>query len=227
MQARRWPLSLRAAAVEPRSVAVAQLKAIVFDADGVIQRRPRRWRGTLQALIGRDGDPDRLLADIFAAENPALCGECDFAEGLSEVQRRWRCRTPLAHLLDVWTMIDVDRGVTGIIRSLRAAGIQCHLATNQEAHKARYMSEELGYRLLFDREFYSCRMGVAKPAQAFFQAIVNALAEDPNRVLFIDDRPENVDAARRVGLHGAVFSLDRGVRELRRLLRDSGCMPAS
>lgn len=197
-------------------------KAVLFDADGVIQRRPRGWRDVLQEIVGPDGDADRLLASLFSAEDPALCGGLDFAEGLSDVLRRWECPVPLARLLDAWTMIEVDREATRIIRALRKEGVDCHLATNQEAHKARYMSEVLGYKDLFDREVYSCRLGVAKPAPAFFRAVVDSLRLEPGRALFIDDRRENVEAARQVGMRGAVFSLDSGADGLREVLRDFG-----
>ena len=195
-----------------------RITAVLFDADGVIQRRPLGWRNALLEIVGPNRDPDRFLADIFSAEDPALCGGCDFAEGLAEVLRRCECKIPLARLLDVWTMIEVDPGVTRIIRGLRNSGVQCHLATNQEAHRARHMSEALGYRELFDREFYSYALGVAKPAAVFFSAILESIALQPDSVLFIDDRRENVESARCVGLHGAEFSLTSGASGLRRVL---------
>ena len=41
-------------------------------------------------------------------------------------------------------------------------------------YRARYMSEDLGYSRLFDREFYSCDIGHKKPDAAYFLAILAA-----------------------------------------------------
>jgi putative hydrolase of the HAD superfamily len=197
-----------------------RIEAVLFDADGVLQTRPPTWRKVLQEIVGPGRDPDRFLADIFSAEDPALCGECDFAVGLSEVRRRWECEIPFARLLGVWTMIEVDPHVAQLIQSVRDSGVQCHLATNQEMHRARHMSETLGYRELFDREFYSCALGVAKPAPDFFSAILESTDLQPSSVLFIDDRRENVESARSLGIHGAEYSLTSGASALRGVLDD-------
>ena len=56
-----------------------------------------------------------------------------------------------------------DDEVMRIVLSLQHAGVLCHIASNQQASRARHMSEVLNYRTLFTREFYSCALGVAKP----------------------------------------------------------------
>lgn len=52
----------------------------------------------------------------------------------------------------------------------------------------------------------SGRMGCAKPDPAAFHHCVAGFPADPHDILFVDDRAENVDAARAVGLRGHVFS---------------------
>ena len=84
------------------------------------------------------------------------------------------------------------------------------------------MSEAFGYKDVFDAEFYSCRLGVAKPDAAYFLAILNDLQVRPDRALFIDDRQENVHAARGVGLHAIEFSLDTGLGALNHILMTFG-----
>jgi putative hydrolase of the HAD superfamily len=84
------------------------------------------------------------------------------------------------------------------------------------------MSGNLGYSDLFDHEFYSCRMGVAKPAPAYFHAIVDELELSAGNVLFLDDNKANVNSAREVGLHAAEFILDSGSAQLARTLVDFG-----
>ena len=77
-----------------------QIRAVLFDADGVLQKRPAGWRSVLQEIVGPNRDPDRFLADLFSAEDPALCGGCDFAEGLAGVLEQWDCRIALPQMLE-------------------------------------------------------------------------------------------------------------------------------
>jgi putative hydrolase of the HAD superfamily len=106
------------------------------------------------------------------------------------------------------------------IGSLRGLGIQCCLATNQEAHRGRFMAETLRYRDIFHREYYSYRLGVAKPETEYFRAILADLQMAPHDLLFIDDNKHNVTAAREVGLRAAVFAPTSapGVDTLRAIL---------
>ena len=103
-------------------------------------------------------------------------------------------------MLAAWTAIVVDEPVFPWIRRLRARGVRCFLATNQERHRGTAMSRDLGFAQLFEAEFYSFAMGVAKPERAFFQRILEATGIPAARVLFVDDRAENVEGARAIGL---------------------------
>jgi putative hydrolase of the HAD superfamily len=183
------------------------VRAVLFDADGVIQRpAPHRRSLWAQLLRGLDADVDAFVQDAFSAERDCLSGDRDFIHDFGSLLIRWNASGVLADALKAWTAIEVDHGVLEIIKLLRASGYGCYLASNQEPYRAQYMSETLGYRAAFDAEFYSCRLGFAKPDKAYFQAILRALAVVPDTVLFIDDHIVNVEAARHVGLRASVFA---------------------
>lgn len=203
-----------------------QIRAVLFDADGVIQKRPTGWQRLLEGVVGSERDTDGFLADVFTVEDPSMTGHRDFTEGVAEVLRRWECEVALPKFLEFWTMIEVAPEITRIIRGVKEAGITCYLASNQEAYRARYMSEVLGYGDLFEREFYSCDLGVAKPDVAYFSAIVESTALSPASLLFIDDRLDNVESAREIGINAATFDLTSGVREFREVLKTFGIYAA-
>jgi putative hydrolase of the HAD superfamily len=165
------------------------------------------------------------MTEIFAAEAPALAGLADFAEAILPVIAKWKATCEAADLLGHRQTVDVDRGVLDLIAEVRRAGYFCALASNQEAHRARLMSEALGYGKLFDREFYSYQLGYSKPALAFFTEIIRLGGFDPARTLFIDDRADNVEAARQAGLQVEQFVLGvvgEGAAQLRALLARRG-----
>ncbi len=198
------------------------IDAILFDADGVIQRTRGNWRELFAAMLGRDEDLEMFIKELFAAEKPCLSGAGDFATQLRAVLERWRSPTPVEEALRVWTNIEVHADVIDLIGSLRRSGMPVHLASNQQAHRARYMSDELGYSAVFDREFYSCRVGHAKPDTAYFEHILDELKLLPERVLFIDDVEPNVVAARSVGISSVHFAANAGAAALDAHLAEHG-----
>jgi HAD superfamily hydrolase (TIGR01509 family) len=56
-----------------------------------------------------------------------------------------------------------------------------------------------------------------KPDPAVFEAALDTISRKPDQVLFIDDRPVNVEGARAAGLHALLFT---SAAELRRALLD-------
>jgi HAD superfamily hydrolase (TIGR01509 family) len=71
----------------------------------------------------------------------------------------------------------------------------------------------------FDRVLASCHLGVRKPDPGFFALLLAELELPADEVLFVDDRQDNVLAARAVGLAAHRF---RGAAELRSWLADHG-----
>ncbi|KFA54738.1 hypothetical protein S40293_00763 [Stachybotrys chartarum IBT 40293] len=69
--------------------------------------------------------------------------------------------------------------------------------------------DELGDKmdwLLFDRVFTSAAAGMRKPELGFYRHVLDHIGLAGNQVVFVDDKEENVDAARELGIQGHVFS---------------------
>jgi putative hydrolase of the HAD superfamily len=183
---------------------------VLLDADGVIQRTASDWRDQFSAMLDDPANLDAFVADVFAAERPCLTGTVDFPTQLGEVLQRWGTRTTVEQALSVWTHIEVDHDVLGLVQTLRRSNVVCCLASNQQAYRARYMSDELGYRDRFDREFYSCCVGHAKPDPQYFAHILAQTQLPPEQALFIDDVEANVVSARQVGIPSVRFPANAG-----------------
>jgi putative hydrolase of the HAD superfamily len=163
-----------------------------------------------------------FYGDILAAETSALCTSDGFDDALLQVLTKWARAEHLSKVLAALNAIDVYEHVMPVVQTLRRAGVPCHVASNQQAGRARHMSEVLNYRNLFTREFYSCALGVAKPDIAFFELVHHSLDLRRDNVLFLDDRPENVEAARRAGLAAAVYTAESGATALHDILAAHG-----
>jgi putative hydrolase of the HAD superfamily len=196
------------------------VRAVLWDADGVLQHLPDGWEASMRPVVeGAVADVQSFLAEAFEAEKPALVGQADWLEILPALLERWG----VAHLYDravqIWLTIVPQDAVRDLVTSLRAEGVRCYLATNQAEQRGRYMAENLGYDDLLDGAFWSYELGLAKPEPAYFTAILDRLGLAPGEVLFVDDNPRSVEAAREVGLAAEHWHVDHGLPALHDLLR--------
>ena len=183
-----------------------RMRAILFDADGVLQRPGADFRAACSAVLGeREVEIDRFMRELFALEKPALTGLRDFESDMRGFLAGYGLDARIADVLAIWTAIEMDAAMHAEVARLREAGVICCLATNQQPYRGRHMSETMGYRDLFDHEFYSHALGVAKPDPDYFHAIAGKLALKPREILFIDDHEANVLGAREAGLHAELF----------------------
>jgi putative hydrolase of the HAD superfamily len=111
-------------------------------------------------------------------------------------------------------------GALGILKEL-AASNQCLLgALNNEARETNeYRFDHFGLRELFKVAMSSCYLGLRKPEPAIYRRALDILGRPPERILFIDDRPENVAGAVAAGLKAIRFE---GAESLRRELVSLG-----
>lgn len=194
--------------------------AVLFDADGVVQRPTSDWWSRLSSLV--PGDGEAFVADLMAAEKPCLVGKGDFRDALADVLRRWNSTASVDEALEPWSWFAAEPEVVSLIGTLRSAGVGCHLATNQQAYRRAIMQDERGYGEWFDQTFYSCDLGLAKPDPAYFRSILATLGLPASSVLFIDDNVANVAAASSVGLQASHYDLSAGVPALASVLRRYG-----
>lgn len=200
------------------------IENILFDADGVIQYPTTLWQPGLQAALNLENDSEAraFLEAVLEAEANVLEFDAGFVEQLQIVLERWQRPGFMDETLAVLHSIEVYCDVMQTIQAVRRTGIPCHIGSNQQSLRARHMSEGLNYRSLFDREFYSCFVGSAKPDVGFFEKVVAQLGCHPGAVLFLDDRAENVAAAKAVGLNALQFFGKDGAVSLKKHLASFG-----
>lgn len=200
--------------------------AVLFDADGVLQHQDVTLHTLLTDVLSLPPDEiEEKYHEVWEAEGPILTGQGNFVETMSGLLASWGRPGHVDTFVQASMDIRTDEAVASIIRELRSDGVVCCLASNQMQYRARYMSEDLGYARLFDREFYSCDIGHKKPEAAYFLAILADLELPPKRVLFIDDNEANVAAALDLRMNAALFQPGPGVDPgslMRSILRDHG-----
>ncbi len=197
------------------------VRAVLWDADGVLQHLPGGWHAAMRPVVG-DVDVDAFINECFVAERPTLSGEGRWTEVLPAVLERWGLEDRYDDVLGVWCRLEAADETPELVRALRSAGVACHLATNQDEHRGQVMEQLFGYDALFDRCFYSYALGVAKPEPVYFETILREIDVPADATLFIDDNLRNVESARSVGLRAEHWSIDEPVDVLREHLAKHG-----
>lgn len=189
-----------------------------MDADGVLQLPCEGWTDT---LAGLGGGLD-FVDELFEREVAALDGSVDLGDVLEDLIRRRRLAARPEQIIEVWQSVDLFWPMLELVDDVRRSGVVTALATNQHSYRGRWMKEALPYQDYFDREFYSFEMGVAKPDPAYFEQILDRLGVRADAAVFVDDRLENVDAARSVGLHTVLCPTPEEPAAIRAQLRELG-----
>lgn len=197
------------------------IRAVIFDVGGVLVHESddapahRAWEARLELERGTLGDA------IFGTPvgHQAMVGQAtldeiwqDFAGryGLSAQERDeladafWQDSVWNVELLEYARSLR-PRFKTGVISD-------AWLETRQEIQA--YVNESV-----FDVIVYSAEEGICKPHPDIYRRALARLGVQPDEATFVDDRPQNVEGARRLGIHAFQYTDAATVRqEIERLV---------
>lgn len=108
-------------------------------------------------------------------------------------------------LLDSQSWARPNEPVLKWTEELRRAGLRLAVLSNMPFEVSRYLVENCPWLAVFHHLIFSCDEGCAKPDPAIYRKCLATLELRPEEVLFLDDRPENVTAGLKLGMHGIVF----------------------
>ena len=188
----------------------------MVDVDGVVVK-PRRggWAANLEQDLGL---PLTVLQAQFFKPHWAdvVNGRAGLHERLAPVLAEHAPHLTCERLCAYWFEHDsqLDDGLLEELAALRTAGLVLHLATVQEHLRAEHLWSRLGLRERFDAMHYSADLGCGKPDPAFFAAVAGRTGFAPAEMLLLDDKLENVEAARAAGWGGALWTGEEPLRAL-------------
>lgn len=97
-------------------------------------------------------------------------------------------------------------GAHEVLSALRGQGLKIGVLSNTLPSIDRTL-EAVGLADLVDVALATCTLGVHKPEQEAYLLAAEALELAPQEILFVDDKPENVEAARQVGMQATLIDL--------------------
>lgn len=182
------------------------IKAVIFDADGVLINGEMF---SVQLARKYGITTDKTLPFFNGIFKDCIIGKADLKEVLPPYLKEWGWGKTVEDFLDYWFKSEhnIDLELVNFIKELRKQGIKCYLATNQEKHRVNYMLGKMGFSEVFDKIYASAHLGHKKPSFEFYTKVMDDLnGIKKEEVLFWDDSPENVEAANEFGINAELYS---------------------
>ena len=177
------------------------ISTVIYDADQTVLNSPRyNFSNTFTQEMGIAND----AMEPFFKGAFKLCtiGKADVKETLKPFLKGWNWKGSADELLAYWFAAEnnIDEHIIQHVRELRAKGVRCFLATDNERRRTDYLWNTLGLASEFDGIFSSSSTGFTKQESGAWIHIWETLAKpEKESVLFWDDAVENVAAARAFG----------------------------
>ena len=114
-------------------------------------------------------------------------------------------------------------GVVEILAELKSRRVPLYALSNRSAESFPSQRERFSFISWFDGIVISGAEGVIKPDPRIFSVLLQRYRVAPEAAVFVDDVPENAEAASTLGIHGIHF---RSPEQLRRELVALGMLSA-
>lgn len=186
--------------------------AILCDLDGVLRQFDHAAQADIEARYG--------LPLMRTAFDPALIGPATLGH---ITEQQWvgavvdalggdeRARRAVAEFVAV--PFEVDEEVRVLLAKAQER-VPVVLVTNATDSLDEHLAR-MGLTGFADAVVSSAKVGVAKPDRRIYQIAAERVGAAPERCLFVDDRLENVEAARALGMTGVHY---RSISDLHKLL---------
>jgi len=183
------------------------IKVIIFDLGGVILNIS--YQNTIDSFkkLGVTNSDNfyskKKQTHIF---NLIETGEITAEQFLNDLQELTDNAT-IQEVKDAWNsmLLDLPESRLDLLRSLKSK-YKLFLLSNTNAIHINAINNKLGetkwkgFCNLFDKMYLSHEIGVRKPNIEAFQFILKQQKLNPNEVLFIDDSPQHIEGAKKLGI---------------------------
>lgn len=106
---------------------------------------------------------------------------------------------------DVRLWASVDPIMLDWAARVQAAGFKTAILSNMGEDLLAHMRENFRWLDRFHHLTWSCELNFVKPEPEIYRHTLEKLGVLPGEALFLDDKQENVEGARAVGMHALLF----------------------
>ena len=148
----------------------------------------------------RSSEDEQYYVDKMIKDAP------EYADDIREVMRRSGETIERMDYAETW------------VRYLKDKGYHVYILSNYATYTLEKTEEELTFLKYVDGAVFSCQVKQIKPEPDIYQTLIKRYDLDPQKSVFLDDRKEICEAARKQGIHAIQFeSFKQAAAELEKL----------
>lgn len=196
------------------------MKNIIFDVGQVLVKYD--WEGYLDSFGFPEEEREVIAEKVFLSQ---LWNERDkgfleeeeyvkqfmeaapqYAEDIREVLKTSYKTISLMDYAETWTSY------------LKSQGYNLYILSNYCEYVLKYTRPQMSFLKHMDGVIFSCEVNQIKPNADIYETLLNRYGLDSEESVFLDDREENCQAARALGIHAIQFeNFKQGAAELEKL----------
>jgi putative hydrolase of the HAD superfamily len=186
---------------------MTEIRHIFFDIGGVLGTNgwDREERARATERFGLDAKEFQCRhEEIISAWEEGRITIDEYLDNAVFYERRSFSREEFVEFMYAQSIPDPD--AVQIARELTAHDRYTLMTLNNESDELnRYRIRAFGISEIFEAFLSSCWLGLRKPTQRFYENGVAIAQADPHASLFIDDRQQNLNPARNLGMKVVLF----------------------
>jgi putative hydrolase of the HAD superfamily len=183
--------------------------AVVFDYGRVLSQSPSP--AELQEFARLVGVPEPPFFHVYSDTRDEYdCGRADCQQHWQRFARTAGVDLTPEHIAKIvdyenrmW--VRANPAALELVREIRKHGMRTAILSNIPHDLLEQVRGAFDWIDDFDVQIWSCHHGFIKPGPEIYRICLEALGCEPQRALFFDDRPRNVEGARAVGMEAHVF----------------------
>lgn len=115
--------------------------------------------------------------------------------------------------------IDLMEYAVDWVKDLKSRGYRLYILSNYAEYTYEQTKQKMEFLPYMDGVVFSYRCKLIKPEKEIYEYICRTYDLVPSECVFLDDRQENIEAARRAGMKAILFSgYEQGAKTLNELL---------
>lgn len=198
---------------------MGKIKVIIFDLGGVVFENGSQK--AIKHLKNKYSFSDSFLEKMFYGKE-AL----DFRAGELKPAQFWQFIDSVlpsesglsaANVRDIWYNFYIPpKGMFDLIRRLKQ-NYKLGIISGNIKERVEFLDQKYDFRRHFDFEVYSFDVGANKPNPILYEKALDKANMDASNCLYIDNCPEHLEPAKRLGMQIILFKNTRQLlKELRR-----------
>lgn len=159
---------------------------------------------TFRGPVWNERDRGALEEEEYIRQMIELAPE--YADDIREVMRRTPETISAMDYTQTW------------VKYLKNQGYHLYILSNYSNYMMEHNRPQMGFLKYMDGVIFSCQVGAIKPEPEIYRTLLERFHLKPGKCVFLDDRDENCEGARKLGIRAICFkNFKQAARELEKM----------